>query len=96
MRSEPMIYEPVSISLTDEEFAALVAIDGTMLQCRPFPDLERRLRQMGLIEPFRLSRLPIRTAKGEALVKANQPPPREELMRRSYVLTAHLAEGVAA
>ena len=94
MHNEPVIDE--AVSLTDEEFAALLAIDGSMLQHRPSPDLERRLREMGLIEPFRLSRLPIRTAKGEALVKASQPPPSEELLRRSYAFTPHLRESVAA
>jgi hypothetical protein len=85
------------VSLSDEEFAALVALDGSMLQRRPTPALELRLRQLGLIEPSRFSRLPIRTAKGEALVLATQPPPTDKQSeRRPYALAAHLGVSVAA
>jgi hypothetical protein len=54
--------------LTDEEFAALVAIDSSIGQRRPSMDIEIKLRRLGLIERNGLSRLPARTAKGNALV----------------------------
>ena len=85
------------VALSDEEYAALVAIDGSWQQRRPSPALELRLRQMGLIGPSRLSRLPCRTAKGEALVLASQtPPPEEETERQIYVLPPHIIDSVTA
>ena len=60
--------------LTVEEFAALVAIDGSMRARRPPAATEIRLRRLGLIEPHRLSRLPIRTAAGQALILAAGVP----------------------
>lgn len=83
------------VSLSDEEFAGLVALDGSWQQRRPSSALELRLRQMDLIEPSRLSRLPVRTAKGEALVLANQPPD-EEIERQTYVLPSNLLHSIAA
>ena len=56
--------------LTSEEFAALLAIDGSLCARRPPAALEIRLRRLGLIEPSRLSRLPVRTPAGEALIAA--------------------------
>ena len=56
--------------LTPEEFAALVAIDSSMAQRRPSMDIEIKLRRLGLIERNGMSRLPARTAKGDALVAA--------------------------
>jgi len=38
------------LSLTNEEFAALRSIDGSMLQRRPSPEMEIRLRSLGLIQ----------------------------------------------
>jgi hypothetical protein len=61
-------------SLTSEEFAALQSIDGSMLQRRPSMELEIRLRGLGLIHRDGLSRLPVRTAEGDALVKAGRTP----------------------
>lgn len=60
--------------LTAEEFAALVAIDSSFHQTRPSIELEMKLRGLGLIERNGLSRLPARTAKGDALVRAGRPP----------------------
>lgn len=54
--------------MTAEEFDALIAIDGSYGQRRPSPEMEARLRRLGLIEPSPLSRLPVRTVEGEALV----------------------------
>jgi hypothetical protein len=59
-------------SLTSEEFAALRSIDGSMLQRRPSMEMEIRLRGLGLIQRDGMSRLPVRTAEGDALVKAGQ------------------------
>lgn len=56
--------------LSAEEFAALVAIDGKLGARRPSAATEIRLRRLGLIEPSPLSRLPVRTLKGEALIAA--------------------------
>jgi hypothetical protein len=39
-----------------------------MLQVRPSPEMEAHLRYIGLIESSPISRLPVRTPKGEALV----------------------------
>jgi hypothetical protein len=61
-------------SLTSEEFAALQSIDGSMLQRRPSMELEIRLRGLGLIDRDGLSRLPVRTAEGNALIKAGRTP----------------------
>jgi len=58
--------------LTPDEFAALVAIDSTIGQRRPSMDMEVRLRHLGLIERNGMSRLPSRTAEGEALVRAGR------------------------
>ena len=60
--------------LTSEEFAALQSIDGSMLQRRPSMDLEIRLRGLGLIHRDGMSRLPVRTATGDALVRAGRTP----------------------
>jgi hypothetical protein len=61
-------------SLTSEEFAALRSIDGSLLQRRPSMEMEIRLRGLGLIQRDGMSRLPVRTAEGDALVKAGQTP----------------------
>jgi len=58
--------------LTPDEFAALVALDSSIGQRRPSMDMEIRLRLLGLIERNGMSRLPSRTAKGEALVRAGR------------------------
>lgn len=60
------------VTLTPEEFAALVALDGSMRQKRPSPEIERTLRRLGLIERFRWSGQPVRTADGNALVAAGR------------------------
>ena len=60
--------------LTNEEFTALRSIDGSMLQRRPSMEMEIRLRNLGLIHRDGMSRLPVRTAEGDALVKAGQTP----------------------
>jgi hypothetical protein len=52
-----------------DAFHALVAIDGSIRQARPSPEMEAHLRQKGLIAPSRFSRLPVRTPKGEALIE---------------------------
>jgi hypothetical protein len=62
------------LSLTNEEFSALRSIDGSMLQRRPSMEMEIRLRALGLIHRNGMSRLPVRTAEGDALVKAGQTP----------------------
>ena len=54
--------------MTPEEFDALVALDGSLTQRRPSPEIEKVLRDLGLIERFRWSGLPVRTAAGNALV----------------------------
>jgi hypothetical protein len=59
--------------LNPEEFAALVAIDSSMRQRRPSPDLEIKLRRLGLIERDGRSGLPARTPRGDALVAAWRP-----------------------
>lgn len=56
--------------LNAEEFAALLAIDGSLRARRPPAATEIRLRRLGLIEPNPLSRLPVRTLKGEVLIAA--------------------------
>jgi|GEM_PF-5994346 len=56
--------------LSAEEFAALLAIDGSLGARRPPAAMEIRLRRLGLIEASPLSRLPVRTPKGEALIAA--------------------------
>ena len=53
-----------------DAFHSLVAIDGTYHQFRPSPDMEAFLRYRGLIEPSPISRMPVRTLKGDALVTA--------------------------
>jgi hypothetical protein len=53
-----------------DAFHALVALDGSFRQARPSPDMEAYLRHRGLIEPSPFSRLPVRTAAGDALVAA--------------------------
>ncbi len=50
--------------LSPEEFAGLLAIDGSLLQQRPSTEIEIRLRQLGLIERNGISRMPIRTKRG--------------------------------
>ena len=55
--------------LSPDEFAGLLAIDGTMGQRRPSTEIEIRLRSLGLIERNGLSRMPIRTRRGNDLVK---------------------------
>jgi hypothetical protein len=52
----------------------LRAIDGTMGQRRPSIDIEIRLRALGLIERTGLSRMPIRTRRGDDLVKKHTRP----------------------
>lgn len=61
-------------NLTPEELAGLQAIDGTMAQRRPSIEVEIRLRTLGLIERTGLSRLPIRTRRGNDMVKQHTPP----------------------
>jgi hypothetical protein len=61
-------------SLTIEELAALRSIDGSILQRRPSPEMEIRLRGLGLIQRDGMSRLPVRTAEGDALIKAGRTP----------------------
>jgi hypothetical protein len=53
-----------------DAFHSLVALDGSMMQVRPSPEMEAYLRYIGLIESSPISRLPVRTPKGEALVAA--------------------------
>jgi hypothetical protein len=60
------------VPLNSEEFAALQSIDGSMLQRRPSMELEIRLRGLGLIHRDGMSRLPVRTAEGDALIKAGR------------------------
>jgi hypothetical protein len=55
-------------SLSPDEFAGLLAIDGSITQRRPSMDVEIRLRHLGLIERNGISRLPIRTKRGNDLV----------------------------
>ena len=69
---EPIAPGMTGLSLTNEEFAALRSIDGSMSQRRPTPELEIRLRNLGLIHRNGMSRLPVRTPEGDALVKAGQ------------------------
>lgn len=57
-----------SSKLSPDEFAGLMAIDGTIMQRRPPIEIEVRLRQLGLIERSGMSRLPIRTKRGNELV----------------------------
>ena len=53
-----------------DAFHSLVAIDGSYRQFRPSPEMEAFLRYRGLIASSPISRLPVRTPKGEALVAA--------------------------
>ena len=55
--------------LSPDEFAGLLAIDCTMGQRRPSTEIEIRWRSLGLIERNGLSRMPIRTRRGDDLVK---------------------------
>ena len=55
-------------ALSPDEFAALVAIDSSMRQRRPSPEIEIKLRRLGLIERNGTSGLPARTAEGDRLV----------------------------
>jgi hypothetical protein len=48
----------------------LLAIDGSYHQRGPSPELEARLRELGLIELSRLSRQPRLTAKGDAVAQS--------------------------
>jgi hypothetical protein len=57
------------MKLTPEEATALLAIDGSY-QRGPSPELEARLRELGLIELSRLSRQPRLTAKGDAVAQS--------------------------
>lgn len=66
----PAAQTPDPALLNAEEFAALLAIDGSLRARRPPAAIEIRLRRLGLIEPSPLSRLPVRTLKGEALIAA--------------------------
>jgi hypothetical protein len=58
------------MKLTPEEATALRAIDGSYHQRGPSPELEARLRELGLIELSRLSRQPRLTAKGDAVAQS--------------------------
>lgn len=58
--------------LTPDAFDALVALDGSLQQRRPSPEIEKVLRDLGLIERFYASGLPIRTAAGNELVAAGR------------------------
>ena len=71
---EPIASGMTDLSLTNEELAALRSIDGSMLQRRPSPEMEIRLRGLGLIQRDGMSRLPVRTAEGNALIKAGLTP----------------------
>ncbi|MDP1964727.1 MAG: hypothetical protein Q8K93_21305 [Reyranella sp.] len=53
-----------------DAFHSLVAIDGSFRQSRPSPEMEAFLRYRGLIECSPISRLPVRTPKGDGLVAA--------------------------
>lgn len=66
-----MVSEKIQ-NLTREELAGLIAIDGTMTQHRPPPEVETRLRLLGLIDRNSISRLPIRTMRGQRLVSELQ------------------------
>lgn len=55
--------------LSSDEIAGLLAIDGTMGQRRPSIEIEIRLRSFGLIERNGLSRMPLRTRRGDDVVK---------------------------
>lgn len=66
----PAAQVPDLALLNADEFAALLAIDGSLRARRPPAAIEIRLRRLGLIEPSPLSRLPVRTLKGEALIAA--------------------------
>lgn len=63
-----------AFALSPDEFAGLLAIDGSIAQRRPSMEIEIRLRQLGLIERSNISRLPIRTRQGDALVQAAERP----------------------
>ena len=60
--------------LSPDEFAGLLAIDGSIMQRRPSMEIEIRLRQLGLIERNGISRLPIRTKRGNDLVNEARRP----------------------
>jgi hypothetical protein len=53
-----------------DSFHSLVALDGSYRQFRPSPEMEAFLRYKGLIERSPISRLPVRTPKGDDLVAA--------------------------
>lgn len=58
--------------LSPEEFAVLVAMDGGVRQYRASPEIEIKLRRLGLIEPSKFSGIPVRTPAGDARVKAGK------------------------
>ena len=62
------------LPLTAEEFDALVALDGGLRQQRQMPEIELRLRHLGLIEPHPFSGLPMRTEAGELWLAAALDP----------------------
>lgn len=64
-RYDPPLPAP---GLSPDEFAGLLAIDGSITRRRPSMEIEIRLRQFGLIERNGISRLPIRTRRGNDLV----------------------------
>ncbi len=59
-------------NVTPEEFDALVALDGGLRQRRASPEIEKLLRDLGLIERFRWSGLPVRTAAGNEVIAAGR------------------------
>jgi hypothetical protein len=87
----PAAHVPDLALLNAEEFAALLSIDGSLRARRPSAATEIRLRRLGLIEPSRLSRLPVRTLRGEALIAAagavSEGPVRAEILDFSAITT---------
>ena len=90
---EPIAPGMTDPSLTSEEFAALRSIDGSMLQRRPSMEMEVRLRSLGLIHRDGMSRLPVRTAAGDALIKAGRRRTPEAVSRRQAFSTLALRSG---
>lgn len=65
---------PGGLPLSAQEFAALVALDGGLRQQRQPPEVELRLRHLGLIEPHPFSRLPMRTKAGQLWIATALAP----------------------
>jgi hypothetical protein len=61
------------LALTDAEFAALAAVDGTRTQTPMPPEIEARLKDLGLVERREWPNGPLwRTAVGDRLVGGGQ------------------------